>query len=263
MIASGGLAWAGEPPQKVVRIDDPRTVTVGERSVVPIYLAQFQETMLVLPAQEKVVRVFVSDTSNWIAETGKSQEQLSRYISLKVKDPLSKATTLNVVSDHDKPYTFKLMLTDDHCDSKVFIDPDSQLAQEISKEPAFVAASELQRYKDAAADAKKQADVEVKKAHDAEDSYRTTYPETLKFDYTWDRKKGDILGVREIFNDGKFTYIRATPQEAPALYEIKDGKPSIVHFDFRNGVYTVTKLIDKGYLAVGKTRCDFARTAEN
>jgi type IV secretion system protein VirB9 len=65
--------------------------------------------------------------------------------------------------------------------------------------------------------------------------------------------------VKEIFSDDKFTYIRATPQEAPALYEVKDGKPSLVQFDFHDGVYTVTKLLDRGYLAIGKQKVSFER----
>ena len=135
------------------KVDNPRTVVVGEKSVVDIYLSQFQDTLIVLPAAEKVRQTFVGDSANWVLTTGKSDEP-TRYISVKVKDPIVKQTTVNVLSDHDKSYTFRLILSADHCDSKIFIDPDSQLSQELAKPPVFVAAAELERVKKEAADAK-------------------------------------------------------------------------------------------------------------
>jgi type IV secretion system protein VirB9 len=70
------------------------------------------------------------------------------------------------------------------------------------------------------------------------------------------------LTVLQIFRDDRFTYIAAQPQESPTLYEIKDGKPSLVNFDFDNGLYTVPKRIERGYLAIGKQRMNFWESAE-
>jgi type IV secretion system protein VirB9 len=64
-----------------------------------------------------------------------------------------------------------------------------------------------------------------------------------------------------MYHDGKFTYIQAHPQEPPALYEVKDGKPNLVQFEFRNGTYVVSKVLDDGYLAVGKQKLPFTRVA--
>jgi type IV secretion system protein VirB9 len=43
------------------------------------------------------------------------------------------------------------------------------------------------------------------------------------------------------------------------LYEVKDGKPNLIAFQFENGVYIAPKIIDNGYLAVGKKKLVFAR----
>jgi type IV secretion system protein VirB9 len=247
------------------KVDNPRTVVVGEKSVVDIYLSQFQDTLIVLPAAEKVRQTFVGDSANWVLTTGKSDEP-TRYISVKVKDPIVKQTTVNVLSDHDKSYTFRLILSADHCDSKIFIDPDSQLSQELAKPPVFVAAAELERVKKEEADSKaasaQAAQREQAKAEADAESFRAKYPASLKFDYRWDQKVGDKLGVIQIFRDEKFTYIAAQPQETPTLYELKDGKPSLVNFDFANGLYTVPKRIERGYLAIGKQKMDFWESAE-
>ena len=45
--------------------------------------------------------------------------------------------------------------------------------------------------------------------------------------------------------------------ELPALYEMKDGKPSIVNFQVRQGTYVVPKVLDRGYLALGNQRFSF------
>ena len=47
------------------------------------------------------------------------------------------------------------------------------------------------------------------------------------------------------------------------MYEIKDDKPSLVNFDFANGIYTVSKHIERGYLAIGKIRMDFEELPGN
>jgi hypothetical protein len=48
-------------------------------------------------------------------------------------------------------------------------------------------------------------------------------------------------------------------REKPAIYEIKDGKPNLLNFQAENGVYIVPKIMDSGYLIVGKKRVTFTR----
>lgn len=43
---------------------------------------------------------------------------------------------------------------------------------------------------------------------------------------------------------------------------MKDKKPSLINFDFANGLYTIPKQVDAGYLSIGKQRVDFHRNAE-
>jgi type IV secretion system protein VirB9 len=62
-----------------------------------------------------------------------------------------------------------------------------------------------------------------------------------------------------MYNDDKFTYIQARPEETPVLYEVEDGKPNLVNFEYKNGVYVVQKILDRGYFAIGKEKLTFAR----
>jgi Conjugal transfer protein len=67
--------------------------------------------------------------------------------------------------------------------------------------------------------------------------------------------------VTAIYHDDRFTYIEATPQEAPAVYELKDGKPSLIQYDFdaKTSRYIIPKILDEGYLRVGKSELRFSR----
>ena len=62
-----------------------------------------------------------------------------------------------------------------------------------------------------------------------------------------------------IWHDGTFTYIEAHSSEPPALYEMKDKKPNLIQFEFKDGVYIVPKILDLAYLQIGKEKLNFYR----
>ena len=98
---------------------------------------------------------------------------------------------------------------------------------------------------------------------DAISRYREQYAGKLQFDYSYDRKAGTPpFSVAAIYHDDKFTYIKCAAAEKPTLYEIKDDKPNLVNFELNNGVYVVPKILDKGYLAVGKKKFNFERHSQ-
>jgi hypothetical protein len=173
-------------------------------------------------------------------------------------------TDIHIVSDHGNEYTLQLREVssdaDAHFDSKVFITPGDKAAKDRLVElPVFVPAAELERAKQEAAAAKAAQTAELKAEDTKAETYRSKYPGTLHFDYIWDTKKGNALGLEQIWHDDKFTYLRGHFQETPALYEVKEKKPSLINFDFSNGLYTVPKELDNGYLAIGKQKVEFHR----
>jgi type IV secretion system protein VirB9 len=90
--------------------------------------------------------------------------------------------------------------------------------------------------------------------------FRSEYASKLRFDYSLEGAAGrEPFLVSAIYHDDAFTYVRCAAREKPALYEVKDGKPNLIQFQFENGVYIAPKIIDNGYLAVGKKKLVFAR----
>ncbi len=242
----------------------PRSVTVTEAETPPVIRAGLlQSTLILLPAEEKIATVFGGDTVDWVFDGG---HVASRFISVKPK--LANATTdIHIVSDHGNEYTLQLQEissdADSHFDSKVFIVPGDKAAKDrLTDMPVFVPAAELDKAKQEAVAAKAAQAAELKSEETKAETYRSQYPGSLHFDFTWDEKKGKELGLQQIWHDDKFTYLRGQFQETPALYELKDGKGSLINFDYNAGLYTVPKQLDNGYLAIGKKRVDFHRSQE-
>ncbi len=242
----------------------PRIVLVTEAQAPPVIRAGLlQSTLIVLPAEEKVASVFAGDTVDWVFDGG---HVASRFISVKPKTA-GCTTDVHIVSDHGNEYTLELdeisADTDGHYDSKVLIEPGDQVAKErLTQLPVFVPAADLEKAKQDAAAAQATQAAALRTEQTKQQAYRSQYPGSLHFDYLWDEKKGRDLGLEQIWRDDKFTYLRGTFQETPALYEIKDKKPSLINFDFADGLYTVPKELESGYLAIGKQRVDFRRSGE-
>jgi type IV secretion system protein VirB9 len=240
----------------------PRTVVIRETETPPVIRAGLlQSTLILLPAEEKVATVFGGDTVSWVFDGG---HVASRFISIKPRIP-NTTTDVHIVSDHGNEYTLQLREVssdgDPHFDSKVFVTPGDQAGKDkLAAMPVFVPATELDKAKREAIEAQAKEANERKAEETKAEHYRSQYPGQLHFDYTWDQKKGNALGLQQVWRDDKFTYLRGHFQETPALYELKDGKGSLINFDFNDGLYTIPKTVADGYLTIGKQRVEFKRT---
>jgi type IV secretory pathway VirB9-like protein len=269
IVVSIGFTLASMPlhatsPTHPLQPSAPRTVAVSESQTPPVIRAGLlQSTLIVLPAQEKVANVFAGDTVDWVFDGG---HVASRFISVKPKTA-GGSTDIHIVSDHGNEYTLQLreVSSDDdaHYDSKVLIEPSDKAAKDrLTQLPVFVPAADLDKAKQEAVAAQAAQTATLKAEQTKEETYRSQYPGSLHFDFAWDEKKGKELGLQQIWRDDKFTYLRGQFQETPALYEVRDKKPSLINFDFSNGLYVVPKELDNGYLAIGKQKVDFHRMTE-
>jgi type IV secretory pathway VirB9-like protein len=262
--ALASVSLHASEPAHPLQPSAPRTVTVLESQTPPVIRAGLlQSTLIVLPAEEKVANVFAGDTVDWVFDGG---HVASRFISVKPKTA-NGSTDIHIVSDHGNEYTLQLReISDDidaHYDSKVLIEPGDKSAKDkLTQLPVFVPAADLDKAKLEAASAQAAQAATLKAEQTKDEAYRSQYPGSLHFDYVWDEKKGKELGLQQIWHDEKFTYLRGQFQETPALYEVKEKKPSLINFDFANGLYTVPKRLESGYLSIGKQKVEFHRATE-
>ena len=145
----------------------------------------------------------------------------------------------------------------------MFIEPKDQSSlYTLDANPRFVSAEQIEDFRQQVELAKTETR-QVREAAQASvkretAQFRAEFPAKLQFPYRFKQDKKPFE-VKAIFHDGTFTYIEANPQETPALYEIKDGKPNLVEFQYREGQYVVAKVLDDGYLAIGKRKLEFRR----
>lgn len=245
-----------------------KTIDYVERDIVPIGARLRFTTMIVLPKNEQILDFVVGDKEFWIVNG------VQNFCFVKPAKAGSQ-TNLNLITASGTVYSFVLseIGSAGTPDMKVFVQPtDSSLLSQINGEPKFVPAAAVKDFeaqwkiaKEHERIASEQADLKVLQAQrDAEaekQKVRAAYPTALKFGYRF--KKDELFAVSEIYRDDKFTYIKALPRETPAVYEVKDGEPSLINFDFHDGLYTLDKVVTNGYLAIGKKKLSFQLVEEH
>lgn len=237
------LACAG-----LTQVREARMVKYAAKDIVPIRAKTRFTTLIVLPANERILDFVVGDKDFWIVEG------VQNFCYIK---PAKQGANTNVALITASGNVYSLLLNEvsesgGEPDLVVMIEPtDDTIVQAIGPEK-FVPAAEVDALKAAARQ-------QAQRVEDSKEAFRSEYPVTaLHFDYKFHRDKKPFA-VAEIYHDDKFTYIRSSAHEKPTLYEIKDGKSNLINFELRDNVYIAPKVIDNGYLAIGKHRLDFER----
>lgn len=237
-----------------------RVIAYGEKDVVSVRAKVRYTTLIVLPKNESILDFTCGDKEFWIVNG------TANFAYIKPAKAKSE-TNLNLITAAGNVYSFVLREVSEtpgaEPDLKLFLEPkEESMLSAINNAPKFVPAAQIDDFrqqmeiaKAEAREAKQQAQATI----DREMSrLRAEYPAKLQHAYRF-AKDEPLFRVSAMYHDGKFTYIQADPQETPALYEIKDGKPNLIAFDFKDGVYTVPKIVGSGYLAIGKKKLSFSR----
>ena len=236
-----------------------RVVKYAERDVVPVNAKIRYTTLIILPEDERILDFTCGDKDYWIVD---GNENFAFVKPAKA----GAATNVNLVTAAGNVYSFVLSEvseTGGGPDLKIFIEPtDASMLSAAAGDPRFVPSSQIEDYRQQIELAKteaRQAKEQVQQLVDKQVSeFRSSYPAALDFGYKFQRGRKPFF-VDAIYHDGRFTYIKASPDEAPALYELRDGKPNLVNFDLEDGAFVVPKVLEAGYLAIGKQRAKFAR----
>jgi type IV secretion system protein VirB9 len=264
----GVPSFPGSAADVTVLAGDPstvsRTVSYHETDIVPIATEVRFTTLIELPKGESILEVTCGDKEYWpVNWTG-------NLAYVKPAQPGSR-TNLNLITASGNVYSFLATevsnVAGSHADLKVFVNPvDSTALVAMKDKPRFVPADSVEVYKKQAENAQAQLAAQqaaLKKELDrARVEVRAHATTAIRHDYKYNSSaQKSPFNVTGIYHDDRFTYIEATPNEAPAVYEVKDGKPSLIQFEFdpKTGRYTIDKILDNGYLRVGKNQLRFHR----
>lgn len=252
LLASVGAASAAEPGARVVKY--------SREDIVPVHAKLRFSTLIVLPDEEEILDFTTGDREFWIING-------SHNLCYVHPAQAGIRSNLNLITASGHVYSFLLTeISSDAAaqpDLKLFIEPKEGSAVGTVLR-GYVHAADAEAYKKEMADLRQQTAEQVRNAqsHAAEEinQFRSAYATKLRFDYELDPKASrEPFLVSAIYHDDSFTYIRSAAREKPVFYEIKDGKPNLVSFQLENGVYIVPKIVDVGYLAIGKKKLSFTR----
>lgn len=251
-------------PANAATDEAARVVKYSKEDIVPVRAKLRFSTLIVLPEDEEILDFTTGDKEFWV---------INGAHNLCYVHPAQPGirSNLNLITASGHVYSFLLTEISDQPntepDLKVFVEPKegSGIATNTGLR-GYVSASEAEAYKKELDTLRAQTADQVRtaQAQSAEQlsHFRASYATKLQFDYTLDAKASrDPFLITAIYHDDTFTYIKCGAREKPALYEIKDGKPNLISFQFENGVYIAPKIIDAGYLAIGKKKLPFARRA--
>lgn len=250
---SGGAAKAA-PLSTPTNESGVKAVRYGERDVIKVGAKLRYTTLIVLPKNEEILDFACGDKEFWIVNGGQNLAYVKPAKS-------GSETNLNLITASGNIYSFVLSEvseTKTEPDLKVFVEPKEESMITAAGSRTFVSARELDDYRQQVELAKQETRQVKQSQQTAIDAGITNFLANVRFPYRFDAGKKPFL-VRAMYNDDKFTYIQARPEETPALYEVLDGKPNLVNFQYKNGVYVVDKILARGYLAIGKQKLEFVR----
>ena len=184
-------------------------------------------------------------------------------------------TNLNLITASGNVYSFLATevsnIAGSHADLKVFVNPvDSTALVAMKDKPRFIPAGSVEIYKKQAENAQAQLAAQqaaLKKELEQERiEVRAHAAAAIKHDYQYSSAaRKNPFNVTGIYHDDRFTYIEAKPEEAPAVYEVKDGKPSLIQFEFdqKTGRYRSTRSWTTDTCGLAKASCgSTGRTAD-
>ena len=225
-----------------------REVTATDRNVIPLSTRLRYTTMIVLPEGDEILDVICGDRDFWVV----SAVQNVAHVKPAKADA---ETNLNLVTAGGTIYSFLLKekTGSGQPDLKIYVNA-SQTSP--NGRPKYYSAADVERLNTELTEARNAIVKTEQRAKEAVTAASQDYPAKLRFVYGTPKYERPFF-VRAIWNDGEFTYLKTDARELPALYELKDGKPSVVNFQVRGGTYVIPKLLDRGYLALGESKFTF------
>jgi type IV secretion system protein VirB9 len=240
-------AGVGAPASSNAQTPGVREVTASPRTLIQLQTKLRYTTMIVLPEGEEILDVVCGDKDFWVVNATQNMAHVKP-----AKEGTS--TNLNLVTGSGAVYSF--LLTEKSAgtpDLKVYVNADPSAPK---SKPKFYSAAQVEELQGELTQARAAVEAAARHANDEIAAYQQQYPGKLQFNYGTPKYEKPFL-VKAIWNDGQFTYIKAEAKELPAVYEMKDGAPAVVNFQVRGDTYVVPKVLERGYLALGKERFNF------
>jgi type IV secretory pathway VirB9-like protein len=211
--------------------------------------------LIELPKGEEIMDVTCGNKTFWAVNSSRN------FAFIKpLGERTNGQTNINLITIAGNVYSLLVKevstSTTERADLKVLLDQQEETAKDNINHPQYVRAEEVEALRKSL----------EKRTEELAQTKRTASigeVRQIRHDYRWkEGKESEVFGLNAIYHDDKYTYIEANSQNAPSVYEVIDGKESLVPFTLENGKYIVTRIMDHGYLRAGKTKLEFKRERE-
>lgn len=255
--AVGALAQEPVGTGHILRLED-----APENHVYHLTTRVRHTTVITLPVGESILDYIVGDADYW---------HLTGSANVAFLKPIEEGVNTNIalVCASGRIYSFLVQ-------ESSLVDPnlvvrfaetgwpggDSIPAQPAGlREPVFVSRDEVRGWELMANQAQLELAAVRAEAIADLDAFREDYPSRIRFAYEMkdeDKARSWPWQIEAMWHDGQFTYLRSNAQETPALYELRDGEPSLVAYDLQNdGFYVIRRIIGDGWFQLGDERLEW------
>ena len=226
-------------------------------------------TVIVLPDSEQILDFVAGDSETWA---------VSGAVNVAYVKPGEQGARTNIalICASGNIYSFRVHENQNaEPDLVVYVDyagaapvageGETRARRPEPHEPKFISRMDVAIYQEAAEQAEKNAraawDQAERRMTEAIDRFRSSYPTLIRFEYSLEKKaEREPFAIAGMWHDGRFTYVRSHATEAPALYESREGKPSLVSYDLTpDGLYIVKRVLHDGFFQIGKERAKWRR----
>jgi hypothetical protein len=257
------IAWLLLLAAAIALAEDTATTKVirMRRGEIPtIHCSQGQVCEIDFDEAEQIMKAPLGDSTDWAAAflTDVAKNHLLIKTLTEGKDNPCPDTSMHVIMQSGNVYSFQLVdvsRTKAPPDLRVTVELADDGMKEATTHPKYVSAETLKQQEDEASHLKAQLEEERQKSkavlEEQIEQFRHEFPKKLKPAYDFNRN--NPFGLEDIARlDGYTLFWFRHPSELPSLYEIRDGKPSLVEAKYDGGLLIVPAPLTDGYLAVGK-----------
>ena len=255
--AAGALAQEPVGTAHILRLED-----APEDHVYQLVTRVRHTTVITLPVGESILDYIVGDADYW---------HLTGSANVAFLKPIEEGVNTNIalVCASGRIYSF-LVQENSLVDPNLVVrfaeagwpEGDSIPAQPAGlREPVFVSRDEVRGWELMANQAQLELAAVRAEAIADLDAFREDYPSRIRFAYEMkdeDKARSWPWQIEAMWHDGQFTYLRSNAQETPALYELRDGEPSLVAYDLQNdGFYVIRRIVAEGWFQLGDERLEW------
>jgi hypothetical protein len=239
---------------------ESKTIRMRKGDIPAINCAQGQVCEVDFDEAEQIMKAPVGDSKDWAAAflTEAAKNHLLVKTLTEGKENPCPQTSMHVIMQSGNVYSFRLVdvsRTKTPPDLRVAVELADDGMKEATTHPKYVSTDALKLAEDELTRVKAQLEDERQKsksvAAEQVEKFKHDFPKNLQPQYEFSRRNRFGLQAMARMHDYTLLWF-SHPSEIPSLYEMRDGKPSLVQAKYDDGLMVVSAPLQDGYLKIGK-----------